>query len=95
MLPCGIQEYVLQSVSILSYRYSLREVDAERLRIGKFSTRGSFSPRRTYRQSQCSEILHMPVDRQETPRYRLGRSYGPDMAIQHNGRAPIRTCADS
>lgn len=75
--------------------FFLCEVDAERLRIGKFSTWGSFSTRRTYRQSQRSQILHMPIDKHETPCYRLGRSHGSSMAIQYNGRAPIRTCADS
>lgn len=63
--------------------------------LGKFSTRGLLSPRRTYRQSQRSQVLHMPDDRHEAPCNRLGRSHGSDMAIQHNGLAPIRTCADS
>ena len=63
--------------------------------IGKFSTRGLFSPRRAYRQSQRGSIPHMSENRHEAHRHRLGRPYGPDMEVQHDRLAPIRPRADS
>lgn len=100
MWHCGTQGYVLESWIVYQILCTLkwRSVLDKMLRpsrIGNFSTRGLFPPRRAYRQSQCSSISHMFDNRHEAPSHRLGRPYGPDMAVQHDGLAPIRPRPDA